>query len=66
MVKRQYSEKAFRDYLDTIFSKGITLDNGDWFKDAKTYQKKSNTTFRTDYNFWLDSLEKDGIKTGIY
>ena len=65
-MKKQFSEKAFRDYLDQSNPKGITLENGDFFKDAKTYQKKSNTTFRSEYNDWIESNEREGIKTGCY
>ena len=66
MTKRAYSEKAYRDWLDTAYPRGITLDNGDFYRSALEFQKKSNTTFRTWYNDWLDMLEKDGIETGSY
>lgn len=65
-MKREFSQKAFREYLDGLHPKGILLENGDWFKDAKEYQKKSNTTFRTEYNDWLDFYEKEGYETGGY
>lgn len=66
MTKHAYSEKAYRDWLDTTYPRGITLDNGDFFRSAKEFQTKSNTTFRAFYNDWLDGLEKDGIETGVY
>lgn len=66
MTKRAYSEKAFREHLDSIYPRGIELDNGDFYRSALEFQKKSNTTFRTWYNDWLDKLEKEGIETGVY
>ena len=64
-MKKGFTEKAFREYLDQVNPKGIQSDH-EWFKDAKDYQKKSNTTFRTEYNDWLDMNEKDGFNTGSY
>ena len=65
MTKRTYSEKAFREYLDNIYPRGIEIHES-FYRSAKELQTKSNATFRTMYNDWLDYLEKDGIETGIY
>ena len=66
-MKRGFTEKAFRIYLDQLNPKGIQLKHeDDWFKDAWDFQKKSNTTYRTMYNEWLDMNEKDGFDTGNY
>jgi hypothetical protein len=64
-MKRGFTEKAYRAYLDQENPKGIQFTY-DWYKDAWDFQKKSYTTFRTMYNDWLDMNEKDGISTGNY
>ena len=64
-MKRGFTQKSFRVYLDLLYERGIEID-GSWYKDAWDFQKKSNTTFRTAYNDWLDMNEKDGINTGCY
>ena len=64
-MKRGFTEKAYRVYLDQLNPKGIQFTY-DWYKDAWDFQKKSYTTFRTMYNDWLDMNEKDGISTGSY
>lgn len=67
-MKRQFSEKAYRDELDQQNPKGITIENGDWYKDAKDLQKRSNTTFRAMYNDWIEMHEREGGQnsTGAY
>jgi len=65
LTKRAYSEKAFRDYLDNLYPRGITIGES-FYRSAKEYEQKDNPSFRQDYNFWLDGLEKDGIDTGVY
>ncbi len=37
-MKKQFSEKAFREYLDQTNPRGIEISE-DWFKDAKDLQK---------------------------
>ena len=64
-MKRGFTEKAYRAYLDQENPKGIQFTY-DWYKDAWDFQKKSYTTFRTMYNEWLDMNEKDGFDTGSY
>ena len=64
-MKRGFTEKAYRAYLDQENPKGIQFTY-DWYKDAWDFQKKSYTTFRTMYNDWLDMNEKDGFDTGSY
>lgn len=66
-MKRQFSEKAYREYLDELNPKGIQLDEA-WYKDAKDLQTKSNTTFRTMYNDWIEMHEREGgyNSTGAY
>jgi len=65
MTKRVYSEKVFREYLDSVLPRGITIGKS-FYRNAKEYEQKDNAFFRYDYNCWLDGLEKDGIETGIY
>jgi len=64
-MKRGWTEKSFRVYLDLLNQRGIEI-HGSWYKDAWDFQKRSNTTFRTMYNEWLDMAEKDGFDTGCY
>lgn len=64
-MKRGWTEKSFRVYLDLLNPRGIEMEHS-WYKDAWDFQKRSNTTFRTMYNEWIDSAEKDGFDTGCY
>ena len=66
-MKRQFSEKAYRDELDQENPKGIQLEHT-WYKDAKALQTRSNQTFRTMYNDWIESHEREGgyNSTGCY
>ena len=66
-MKRQFSEKAYRDELDAENPRGIE-SFGTWYKDAKDFQKRSNTTFRTMYNDWIEMHEREGGQnsTGAY
>jgi hypothetical protein len=66
-MKKQFSEKAFREYLDQTNPRGIEISE-DWFKDAKDLQKHSNQTFRTIYNEWIETHERENgyNSTGCY
>lgn len=66
-MKRQFSEKAFRDYLDSDNPKGIQRSSK-WFKDAKEYQKKDYTNFHMEYNDWIEMHERENgyNSTGCY
>lgn len=66
-LKRAFNEKAFREYLDMENPRGIEIF-GSWYKDAKDLQKRSNATFRTLYNDWIELHEREGgyNSTGCY
>ena len=66
-MKRNFSETAYRQYLDLTYPKGIQLEHA-WYKDAADLQKKSEATFRTMYNEWIEWHEREGgyNSTGCY
>jgi len=57
-LKREFSEKAFREYLDSDNPRGIERGEN-WYKDAKDYQKKHYTDFHMEYNDWIEMHERE-------
>lgn len=66
-MKRQFSEKAFREYLDLENPRGIERDSK-FFRDSKEYQKRDYTNFHMEYNDWIESNERENgyNSTGCY
>lgn len=66
-IKAGYKEEDYGEWLEeTSDGDGVIWSNGRPYRGWRDLEQNDNSAFRTGYNDWLDSLEKDGIHTGSY